>query len=239
MALLTVNALALRLMRENDEATDNTEVVSLYEEWIDDAIDEIASAHEWSVFKPIRTLSTVASTAIYDLDEDVTDIRAIRFVDTDEPIFYQDEMNLINVAANLENEGKPRNWFWVETLTGTNQEAKQIQLHPIPDAIYDLELSVRVHPTTTILGTSDAVPFRKEWILAIKHRVRAYALMNDKDYEGAKMYLDMFYDKLKAMIGNENSSPEANYLVMQPSDIPRGDSRHPILDPSHFSNRRS
>lgn len=235
MALLTVNALALILLREQDEATDNTEMVSTVESWIDDAVDEIANAYEWKLFQQVDSLSTVASQQAYALAQDVIDIKSIRFTDTDEPIDYQDIMNLTNIAENFENTGKPRFWFYLEPTAGSNELIKNIGLSPIPDAIYPLKLHVQVHPTTTALATGDNIPFRKEMVLAIKHRVRAYILMNDKDYEGSKFYLQAFYAKLEEMKGMETRSPAAKYLIMQPRDLgSQSDRRFARLDPSHF-----
>jgi hypothetical protein len=236
MALLTVNALARELLREQDEATDNSEMISVVESWIDDAIDEIADAYDWKFFQQVDSLVTVASQQAYALAENVVDIRSIRFIDTDEPIDYQDIMNLTNIAENFEIEGKPRFWFYLESTTGTNEQIKNIGFVPIPDAVYSLKLHVQVHPTTTALGTNDNIPFRKEMILAIKHRVRAYILMNDKDYEGARFYLQAFYNKLEEMKAKETRSPAAKYLVMQPRDLgSQSDRRFAGLDPSHFS----
>ncbi len=237
MALLTVNALALKILTEQDEASDNSEMVSLVETWIDDAVDEIASACNWKFFQQVDSLSTVVSQQAYALAQNVIDVRSIRFLDTDEPIDYMDIMTLTNIAENFENTGKPRYWFYLEPTPGTDELIKNIGFSPIPDAIYPLRLHVQVHPTTTILATADNVPFRKEVILAIKHRVRAYILMNDKDYEGARFYLQAFYDKLEKMIAMENKGPQAQMLVMQPRDLAnQNDRRYARLDPSHFRN---
>lgn len=237
MALLTVNALALVLLREQDEATDNAEMVSTVEAWIDDAVDEIASAADWKFHQQVDTLNTVAAQQAYILGQNVVDIRSIRFTATDEPIEYADIMSLTNIAEDFELQGRPRWWFFLEPTAGTDELIKNIGFSPIPDAIYALTLSVKTHPTTTALLTGSNVPFRKEWILTIKHRVRAYMLMNDKDYEGARFYLQAFYDKLEKMIAIENKSPIGGTLVMQPRDLPNQDNRkYARLDPSHYRN---
>jgi hypothetical protein len=234
---MTTSEIANQLIIEQDESTDNTEFFNLIVSWIDDAVDEIADSHDWKLFKPIRQMSTVASQQVYALDEDVTNIRAIRFVDTDEPIDYIDEMTLTSIAEDFENLGKPRYWFFTTSTEGTEQLVKNIAFSPIPDAIYPLSLSLQVHPNIVPLTSSDDIPFRKETILAIKHRVRAYVLMNDKDYEGARFYLQAFYDKLEKMIARENKTPIGQMLVMQPRDLAnQNDRRYARLDPSHFRN---
>ena len=234
---MTVNELALVLMRETDEATDNTEMVTTVESWISDAVDEVAGAADWKLYKRTDSLTTTASDNTYSLEEDVKDVRSIRHVDTDEPIDYQDEASLAGVAEDFENTGKPRWWFFIEPTDGTEQLVKNIGFSPIPDDAYDIQINVNYHPLIQPLITSNNIPIRQEAIIAIKHRVRAYILMNDKDYEGAKMYLQMFYEKLKEMIAKENKTPSAQILRMQPRDLSnQNDRRNARLDPSHFRN---
>lgn len=235
---MTINALALILIKENDEGSDNSEYVTVVEGWIDDAIDEVANFYEWKLFKRTDTINTVASTASYELSADVKDIRSIRFVDTDEPIDYVDEQRLAGIAENLENEGKPRFWYYGPTSDlGTDVPLKSINLVPIPDAIYELEANVNIHPSSAVLANTVSIPFQKESILAIKNRVRAYMLMDDKDYEGAKIYLQMFYKQMEDMKAKEIGNPSAKFLVMQPRDLgTQSDRRFARLDPSHFRN---
>src|SRR5689334_21517991 len=109
---MTVNELALTLIAEQDEASDNESFVTVVENWINDAIDEFASAHDWRLFKFTVALSTVASQSDYTISEDIREIRGIRFVDSDEEIQYIDPQRLYGVADDLEREGKPQFWFW-------------------------------------------------------------------------------------------------------------------------------
>jgi hypothetical protein len=236
---VTVNDLAQNLMREQDEATDNTEMVDTVESWISDAVDELASACDWRIFKVIFPLSTVASQPDYELDAQYNDIRSIRFVDTDETIDYIDEPRLYHVSTDIEETGKPRVWFFNSADDDVGQQPQfVITLNPIPDAIYSLQVSAQKHPLIAPIGSTTDIPLRQEMLLAVKNRVRAYILASDKDYEGSTTHLQMFYKQVDDMIKKESTRPAARHVRLQVTDIVGNTGRrHPILDPSHFSNR--
>lgn len=236
---MTVNDLVTVMMREMDEGSDNTEMVSTYIGWISDAIDEIASATDWTIFKTVFTTALTATNPILELAQNLKDIRSIRFTDTDETIEYGDEPLLFSLAVNIEEPGKPRSWFFVDADDDAVEQAQLVlRFHPIPDSDYPIMISARKHPliNSPMLGT-DEIPFRQEFIPAIKDRVRAYVLANDKDYEGMQAYLSMFYDKVNKLVAQEESKPGARLLVMQQRDISAQMSpAHPRLDPAHFRN---
>lgn len=238
---MTINQLALVLMADQDEASDNTDLVSVIESWISDAIDEISSATDWISLKSIFSLNTVASQATYTLDSSIKDIRSIRFTGTDEEITYVDEPRLFSIASDLEQLAKPRFWFFDSQSTNPAdaipaQPPLKIRFHPIADTVYPLMVSARKHALIAPISGSAVIPFRQEMIPAIKDRVRAYILGNDKDYEGMQVYLQMFYDKVNKLVAKEESKPGANYLVMQPRDVWGADIGKLVqLDPSHFA----
>lgn len=238
---MTINQLALVMMQEQDEATDNTDLVTVVESWISDAIDEISSATDWSTFKSIFILNTIASQSTYTLDSSIKDVRSIRFTSTDEEITYVDEPRLFSIAVDLEMLAKPRFWFFDSQSTNPSdaipaQPPLKIRFYPIPDTAYALMVSARKHALIAPIASSSVIPFRQEMIPAIKDRVRAYILANDKDYEGMQTYLQMFYDKVNKLVAIESSKPGANYLVMQPRDIGRAAVGKLVgLDPSHFA----
>lgn len=230
---MTVNDLALVLMREQDEATDDANFVTVVETWIQDALDEFSSAAEWRLFRNTVVLPTVASQSTYALSANVREIRSIRFQDTNETIEYVDSPRLFSIAEDLENLGKPQFWFW-KSSTVAADPIYNIQLVPIPDGIYSLELLAVFHPTLSPL-TSALIPLQQEMILALKYRVRAYLLARDKDYDGSNSNLQLFYGKVDQMMQRENA-PKANNIRMQVRDISNSsDRRLARLDPDHFS----
>lgn len=233
----TVNALALQLIREQDEASDDSDYVATVEQWIQDAIDEFASAADWRLFKETISLSTVASTDTYELPFRVAEIRSMRFVDTDEEITYIAPERLVGVVEDFEREAKPQFWCWSKNNEADDPNVYEIRLIPIPDDVYSIEYFADIHPTTDVSSSpsSTVLPLHQEFIIAIKHRVRAYMLAYDNDYDGHDRYLQMFFSKVEQMKAKENS-PRANWARMQVRDLSRaGDRRLARLDPQHFT----
>jgi hypothetical protein len=183
-------------------------------------------------------LNTVASQANYELTQDVMDIRNIRFTDTDETIDYIDEPRLYHVSSDLEEEGKPRVWFFNNADDDAAEQPQfVITFVPIPDAIYELQITAQKHIIVPLVSANE-IPLRQEMLLAVKNRVRAYILASDKDYEGSTTYLQMFYKQVDDMIKKESTRPAARHIRLQVTDIVGNTGRRsPILDPSHFSNR--
>jgi hypothetical protein len=232
---MTINQLALALVKEQDESSDNTEFVSLVEDWIRDAIDEVSSVYEWRLFRKTVNIITIASQSEYDLPVGIREIRGIRHTIGDDPVEYVDAPRLYGVAEDLENLGKPLNWYWGNsTLEGTGVSLT-IRFDPVPDDAYSLDVQVIFMPLEAPIPVQ-FIPFQNDIILCIKHRARAYILANDKDYDGAQMYLQMFFNKISELIGKE-TSPSASNIRLQPRDISKqGSPRYARLDPTHFRN---
>lgn len=229
---MTVNELALSLIKENDEASDNTEFVSMVEVWVQDALDEFASSTNFKLFKKQVVFNTIVSTAIYSLDVNVREIRAMRFTGTNDPIDYVDEPRLYGIAENLEELGKPQFWFWADT-TQTATPQYRFQLDPIPDSVYQIQMSVIFHPTLTPL-TSANIPLQQEMIIALKHRVRSYIYANDKELDTSAFYLSQYQAIVQRFVDREKT-PAANYARRQIRDIGNQTNRKLArLDPSHF-----
>ena len=239
---MTATDLATILMREMDESTDDDEMLTTVIGWISDALDEVSSACDWRIFKSIFPFSTQINVPTYDLDASLIDIRSIRFVDTDEPIHYKDDPRLHSMSINLEEVGKPRDWFFDSqdddpATPISAQPVIKIRFFPIPDAIYDLTISAQKHPIITPLTALQSIPLRQEMLLAVKDKVRYYICMDDKDYEGADRYKRDFDNRLLDMVAKEESKPGARELRMQVTDIaPSGMNQDVRFDPSHFHN---
>lgn len=229
---MTLNELALSLIQEQDESSDNTDLITVVEGWIQDAISELASAYEWRWLRSTATLSLTASDGLYAVPATTRDIRAMRFQDTNEPIEYIDGARLIGIAEDFENEGKPQFWTWYSSDTDAEPNYN-VQFIPIPDGSYTVEYLNILHPEE--IATGDAIPLHREHILAVKNRVRAYILNSDKDYDGSDRALQLFYAQVQAMIDKEKT-PLDNNIRMQVRDISNQSQRRLArLDPNHFS----
>lgn len=239
---MTATDLATILMREMDESTDDVEMLTTVIGWISDALDEVSSACDWRIFKSIFPFSTQPNVATYSLDASLIDIRSIRFVDTDEPIHYKDDPRLHAMSMNLEEVGKPRDWFFDSqdddpATAIPAQPIIKIRFFPIPDDFYSITISAQKHPIVTPLTALQAIPLRQEMLLAVKDKVRWHIAMDDKDYEGADRYGLAFVNRLADMVAKEESKPGARELRMQVTDVaPSGMNQDVRFDPSHFHN---
>lgn len=239
---MTATELATILMREMDEDSDDEEMLATVISWISDSLDEVSSACDWRIFKSIFPFSTIATQATYDLDASLVDIRSIRFVDTDEPIHYKDDPRLYSMSMNLEEIGKPRNWFFDSQDDDPStaipaQPIIKIRFFPIPDDAYSLTISAQKHPIIIPLTELSAIPLRQEMLLAVKDKVRWYISMDDKDYEAADRFNSAFIARLTDMVAKEESRPGARQMRMQVTDIaPSGMNQDVRFDPSHFHN---
>lgn len=239
---MTATDLALILMREEDESSDDDEMLTTVIGWISDAVDAISSACDWRIFKVIFPLTLTATVPTYSMDASLIDIRSIRFVDTDEPIHYKDDPRLFSTFTNLEEPGKPRDWF----IEGQDddpataipaQPVIKIRFYPIPDDDYAITISAQKHPIVTPLTPLQAIPLRQEMLLLVKDWVTSRIRYDDKDYEGGDRFLAAYQDRLNKMIAKEESGPGARELRMQVTDIaPSGNNQDVRFDPAHFRN---
>lgn len=239
---MTAEELALILIREEDGDSDSQEYVDTIVGWISDGVDDLASACDWRIFKVIFPFSTTPTDTTYNLDASLIDIRSIRFVDTDERIHYMDDPRLFGMSIDLEEVGKPRNWFIVgqdddPATPIPAQPIIKIRFHPISDAFYSLTITAQKHPIVTPLTSLSAIPLRQEMLLAVKEYVTARIRYDDKDYEGGDRFMAMYKDRKEKMIAKEESGPGARELRMQVTDIaPSGMQDDVRFDPAHFRN---
>lgn len=231
---MTVNELALELIREAQESSDDTDYVLIVEAWINDAISEIASVSEWKFFQKEFPINTIISTPTYDLPAEALDLKYLRFTDNHETIDYIDPERLVDVGVNINEVSRPTYW-WYESADLTIADAPlTIRLAPIPDTTYVLDAPYYFHPDTT--GTTGIIPVPRDKLLVIKERVRANFLFEDKDYEGYRLMLQRFASKLQAAISTDRSK-HARTLTLQVRDLPSGVNRKLArLDPNHFKN---
>lgn len=231
---MTVNELALQLIKEQGESNDNTDYVSVVEQWINDALDEVYAASTWTFLRRVVNLATVGSQAVYDIGSDIRFVLAIRNIADETHIDFVDSPRLMWRGRDLEQTGQPRYWFYKDSqLDADNQQEFRIQFHPVPDSVYNLEVFGYVHPDYIV--SASHIPVFKEVILLIKNRVRAYMLADDKDYDGSDRALQMFVDGVEKLKAKDNKNPAAR-LKFAVRDIKNLDGYQRLagLDPNHF-----
>lgn len=228
----TVNELALILMRENGEATDQTDRIAVVEQWISDAVSELASLSEWKFFQKEYTLTTVIGTSTYEIPAEALDLKYIRDPINDERIEYCDPEHLVQVGFDIDQQARPRYWWYQNANLATEDLPLVVKFSPVPDIIYNFEAPYYFHPGE--LETTDLIPVPRDKFLVVKNMVRAKFFLYEKELE---MYQLQMREVEKGMIAalNSDRKKHARELVMQIRDIPStGNRRFARLDPSHY-----
>ena len=229
---MTLNQLAVELVEEAGHSSlSDPDFVTRVENWIKEALSEIADKANWRYFQALDTITTGAGTAIYTLAFGAADIKAMRIQDSDDPIEYRSYEELVRAGTDLEMQGQPEIWFYSAPTIGSNV-INTIQLWPVPDSSQVLEVLYHIDPTNLISGST--LPVMNYMLVLLRHRVRVNFRHDEKDYDGADRQLQYFLKELNDKLARERAK-SVDTPVLETCDIPRG-IRTARFDPSHYRN---
>jgi hypothetical protein len=231
MSIPTVNSLALSVMREFGESSDNVNLVAQVEEWVRDGYDEIGIKANWKYLFLIESLVTVVSQRLYNLagvlDQEIACINT----QDNTPLEKKERQELMEKGVNLSLTGKPLAWY-VESFDIT-LETFTIGLYPVPDTIYTLQFLGLLQPKE--LSSTDKLFFPREFIFLLKDSVRIRFKEDDKDYTGASKIQSRFNENI-LRLKQRNDAPMALRPRMQIQDIAHSAETFVRLPPDHFTN---
>src|SRR5690554_402274 len=110
---------------------------------VDDLLNEVyldvAGEHDWPWLRQTQDVATVASTATYDLTSPVVLAEQVKLASggTLEPMSPY-ELDAIHAEDRAE-EGEPARYCWRDPDT--------LELYPVPDDVYELEVRGLISPT--------------------------------------------------------------------------------------------
>lgn len=233
MAALTVNDVAEDIMLEVGESTGDADLVLQFERWVSNAFQRIGITLDWKFNKPTEQITTVASTAEYDLTSTlIDDIRGMRINADDDPIFYKEERELFERGVDLEQEGRPM-YYWFREYDKTN-EVLSVHLWPIPDAVYTIDVLGRASPGTLV--SADELPYPREFVQAIEARVKYLYYMNEEKVEVAVNFKRDF-DEVMALLIMRMKFPRERHRLNRTDVAGEGYLRDVRLPPDHFNNQ--
>jgi hypothetical protein len=230
---MTLNALALQLIKSLDENQSDTGYITVVEQWVKDSLSEINIATRWHWARAATTFSTAATVSEYNLPSNLGEIQLLRLVSPRRIIEYvENPMYLAMRGWNFEQSGPPVYWWFSGDAISGGENLMKIKLSPVPDQIYSIE-RLGIYNIES-LSSSDHIPLLTDMINVLKDRVRCYMLENDKDYDGADRAYQRFtkgvndaLKKLNTTIGNKSS-------IMKVTDVPSRSDNLARLDPDHF-----
>jgi hypothetical protein len=235
---MTLNDLAIELLREHSVTTEDVNRIQITEQWINSAISEIADILEWRFFQKDFTITTSAGIPNFELPAEFVDFKYLRDKDTNLPIDYIDPKRLSDLGVDLELISRPYYWWYIDRQTSMGSVLTDapliIRLHPIPDSTYTIDAPYYFHPGT--LATDDTIPLPRNKIEVIRERVKAEFMFLHKEYEGYDRRMLNFQRKLAAAIDQEKTIRDRD-LTLQARDLPSFSNRKLArFDPAHFQN---
>src|SRR5215510_10824227 len=214
--MATVNSVALDVIREFEESTDDTGFVAKIELRVNEALDEIAIATNYNTFKARTTIPTVISQAQYNMPVGAREIIQLRYPDTGEPIEFMSTQEAARRRIKLEDAGRAIRWLEDDTTVSGSNVLLRIRLWPVPSAIVNFEAEYYFHPSDVASAT--VLPIQDQLIVLVKDRVRAYFLENDQKYDAADRAQRRYEANLQNLVKREQAKV-ADKTILQEVDL--------------------
>lgn len=232
--MATINSIALDLISEFEESSDDLGFVAKIEKRINEALDEIAVSTDYNTFKARQTISTVASQAQYNMPQGAREIIQLRYLDTGEPIALTSIQELARRGVKLEDAGRARWWLEDGTVLSGSNVLLRIRLAPVPNAILTFEAEYYYHPSD--VASASHLPVQDQFIVLVKDRVRASILENDQKYDAADRAQRRYESNLQRIVLQEERKVAKSSALKQTDLAGVRRRQFPILDPSHYPN---
>ena len=230
----TPNSMALEIMAEMEKALDDAVYISRVEKRINDALDEIAVATNYNMFKTRSTFSTVAGQAVYQLPVGGREISQLRYTDTGEPIWNSTTQEAARWGALLEQSGRARIWIQDGILVSGANTLYQFRLSPVPNSILTVEREFYYHPSE--IASAVVIPIQDQYLPLVRRFVRASLLFLSQQYDQADRERQIYEKLLDGLVKQEKRKVAAE-TRMCASDLRRDGRRGQAqFDPSHYRN---
>jgi hypothetical protein len=224
---MTLNDLAVELVKEIGNNPDDTDHVSEMEGWIKQVAREVWRADWEFTIDNDKTFQTVASTATYTLDSDVAVIRSVRIRTPRRKLYNRTVEYLIKCYVNLTSEGTPI--YWYNAGYDSAAGAYKISTYPVANSALDIDYTVKLLPT---LESSEVLPFPEDFVDVIRHGTRARVFMDDGDPSTAQFHQRNFEKGIADLKHFYANQPDRN-KVRTSADILYG-AKYPSNWPSEY-----
>lgn len=232
--MATPNNVAVEILEEMEKATDDAGFVARVEKRVNNALDEIAIATNYNMFRTRSTFTTTISLATYQLPVGGRDIEQLRYTDTGQPLWMFTPQEAARHAARLEDESRPTIWLEDGIVVDGSDVRYQFRLAKVPDSELEIEQYYYFHPSE--VTTAQVIPVLEQFIPLIRHHIKAdlYELdgMLDRAKEQRGLY-NALLDKLE-----KREKRKVNATTRQGYNDLRRDGGMPQaqFDGAHFRN---
>ena len=214
--MATPNSIALSLIQEVGESTDDADFVLLVEKRVNEAVQEIALAANFNPYKARATFPTGIGTATYNMPATARELIQLRFVTDGAPISYSTTQELVARRLKLTDPGRPQFWLEDGVVVVGNDTLLKVRLVPVPVAVEDIEEEHYFDPTDT--ASASNIPIPLSWIVPTLDRVRSFLLENLGKYDASALAIRRYEKSLKRIADRENNKA-ADKAVLQEVDL--------------------
>lgn len=232
--MATPNSEAVKILQDMEKATDDAGFVSRVEARINNALDEIAIATNYNMFKTRDTFDTVAGTAVYQLPVGGRDIEQLRYTDTGQPLWLWTPQEAARYRAQLEEAGRAMVWLEDGVVVDGSDVRYQFRLARVPDEALEIEEYYYFHPSE--VSTAQVIPILEQFIPLIRHYVKAELYKLDGMLDRAKDERGEYKELLDKLEKREKR--KVNAVTQQRYNDLRRDGGMPQaqFDGAHFRN---
>jgi hypothetical protein len=192
----TLDAFANQMADEAGEDYTDAQVALLFKQWSKEAFVNTAASSRFLWTNAAFDLTTSIGVSEYTLDATVAEVKALRNKTTEALLGYNTEESLIRLNIDFEESAAPKYWFY--SGIDTTSTAFKVQLVPVPDAVYNLQIRALTRPTD--LGDSTVIPLPVEFVELLRMFVRAMYQHNDDKIQLAQQNLQVYQQTLLAYV---------------------------------------
>ena len=214
--MATVNAIALSLITEAEESTDDTGFVTKIEKRVNEALQEIGLAANFNPFRARSTFATVAAQPQYNLPAKASQIIQLRFTVDGVSIPMRSVQESTRLGLRLEDTGRPQAWIEDGVIQSGGNNLVRIRLVPVPVAIENIEEEHYFDPADTASASNLEVP--DSFLVCVRLRVQIAMLINDGKYTAASLIQRQYDKNLERLVDREHQKP-ARKIVLKEVDI--------------------
>ena len=181
-----VNNILVRLRERSVETVNETTYSSLIGLIINDAIDQVESAWQWSSLRKTITINTVDSTSTYSLTGSRNNITVIDVINQTEELFMRYISDTELNRKELYGSDKDLPYYY--SFAGVDANGDSItELFPTPDGVYNIDFNLFIR-SPLLLNDADNVLTPSQPILLL-----AFALaVEERGEDGAQSAVSAF-----------------------------------------------
>lgn len=232
--MATVNAIALSLITEAEESTDDAGFVTKIEKRVNEALQEIGLAANFNPFRARSSFSTAAATPTYNLPAKASQIIQLHFTVDGVPIPMRSVQELSRLGLRLEETGRPQCWIEDGVVQSGANNLVRIRMVPVPVSIESVEEEHYFDPTDTASASNLEVP--DSFLVAVRLRTQVAMLINDGKYTAAALIQRQYDQNLKRLVEREHEKPSQK-IVLKEVDIVNVRRRRGPRLPGNYDDR--